>query len=38
MDDHSSRIDDSTESGLALKVNLFLEKGIEVFEREEGLS
>jgi len=38
MDYHSGCINDSAEPGLNLKVNLFLEKRIKVFEREEGIS
>jgi hypothetical protein len=38
VDHHSGGIDDSTESGSGLIFNLFLENGIEVFKREEGIS
>jgi hypothetical protein len=37
MDYHSGCIDDSTESGLNLKIDLPLKKGIEVFKREKGI-
>ncbi len=36
MDDHSGRIDDSTELRLNLKFYLPLEEGIEVIEGKEG--
>jgi len=38
VDDHPGRIDHPAEAGLSLKIDLFLEKRIEVLERENGLS
>jgi hypothetical protein len=38
MDDHSSCIDDLAESRLNLKIDLFLENGVEFFEGEEFVS
>jgi hypothetical protein len=38
VDHHPGGINDSAEPRLNLKLNLFLEKGIKVFEREEGIS
>jgi hypothetical protein len=38
VDHHSGGINDSTESGLGLSFNLSLEKRMEVFKREKGIS
>jgi hypothetical protein len=38
VDDHTGRIDHSAETGLNLKLDFFLKKGIEALKSEKGLS